>query len=185
MQRITVGQVNSPFSPSPSPCQPITRQSGNHADDLSPYLPLQLRVLTSDGIYTFPPPSSTIEDFQIEGDIYNGGPKAELRVLNETFWVRLVLLGDLGFSEGYMAGDVECDDLAALFRVSVDCYEVEMLPQRVDSGNHSYRQFSGSLHEALDLRRLVHDATALAWRPFAEHDLAIEWIDESSPKQLN
>jgi cyclopropane-fatty-acyl-phospholipid synthase len=29
-------------------------------------------------------------------------------------------MGDLGFSEAYMYGEVECDDLVALFRVSIE-----------------------------------------------------------------
>lgn len=77
----------------------------------------QLRVLTADNeVYTFPPPD--LNNPNEEGGEHF--PRAELRVLNDSFWIRLVLLGDLGFSEGYMWGDVECDDLAALFRVSPD-----------------------------------------------------------------
>ena len=41
----------------------------------------------------------------------------EIRVLKDTFWVRLCLMGDLGFAEAYMYGEVECDDLVALFKV--------------------------------------------------------------------
>jgi cyclopropane-fatty-acyl-phospholipid synthase len=67
----------------------------------------QLRVLTYSHIYTFPS-HPTEED---------NGPKAELRVVNDVFWVRLCAMGDLGFSEAYMYGDVECDDLVTLFRV--------------------------------------------------------------------
>jgi len=43
---------------------------------------------------------------------------AELRVVKDTFWVRICAMGDLGFAEAYMYGDVECDDLISLFRVS-------------------------------------------------------------------
>jgi cyclopropane-fatty-acyl-phospholipid synthase len=72
----------------------------------------QLRVLTPEHIYTVPAESPT------NGvDNEKQGPKAELRVVNDAFWVRLCSMGDLGFAEAYMYGDVECDDLVSLFRV--------------------------------------------------------------------
>ncbi|KAJ8506955.1 hypothetical protein ONZ45_g10624 [Pleurotus djamor] len=45
-----------------------------------------------------------------------GELRGELRVLNDVFWVRLCTMGDLGFSEAYMFGDVECDDLMPVFK---------------------------------------------------------------------
>ncbi|THU87213.1 cyclopropane-fatty-acyl-phospholipid synthase [Dendrothele bispora CBS 962.96] len=69
-----------------------------------------LRILTSSRIYTFPDHSTEEQT----------GYRAELRVLNDVFWVRLCSMGDLGFSEAYMYGDVECDDLVSLFRVFLD-----------------------------------------------------------------
>lgn len=44
--------------------------------------------------------------------------RAEIRVVNDAFWVRMLLLSDLGFSEAFMTGDIEVDDLDALFKVS-------------------------------------------------------------------
>ncbi|KAL0581175.1 hypothetical protein V5O48_000865 [Marasmius crinis-equi] len=70
----------------------------------------RLRVLTYTNIYTFP--DHHAEDSE--------GHKAELRVVNDTFWVRLCAMGDLGFSEAYMYGDVECDDLVSLFQIFLD-----------------------------------------------------------------
>ena len=73
----------------------------------------QLRVLTNSHDYTFPNPMEP-------GD---GSPnsrpdlKADIRVINDTFWVRLCSMSDLGFAEAYMYGDVECDDLVSLFEV--------------------------------------------------------------------
>ncbi|KAH8825250.1 CFS1-like protein [Flagelloscypha sp. PMI_526] len=65
----------------------------------------QLKVLTFSHIYVF-------------GDANDKtGPKAELRVTRGTFWIRLATMGDLGFSEAYMYGDVECDDLVSLFHM--------------------------------------------------------------------
>ncbi|KIY71193.1 CFS1-like protein [Cylindrobasidium torrendii FP15055 ss-10] len=68
------------------------------------------RVLTTRTIYNFP----------------SGGPAdpnartAELRVVNDAFWIRLCMMGDLGFAEAYMYGDVECDDLVSLFNIFLD-----------------------------------------------------------------
>lgn len=48
------------------------------------------------------------------------GVKAEIKVVNDSFWVRLCTMSDLGFAEAFMYGDVECDDLISLFQVSVN-----------------------------------------------------------------
>ncbi|EPQ54577.1 cyclopropane-fatty-acyl-phospholipid synthase [Gloeophyllum trabeum ATCC 11539] len=45
--------------------------------------------------------------------------KAELRVVNDVFWVRLCTMSDLGFAEAYMYGDVECDDLVSVFMMFI------------------------------------------------------------------
>ena len=70
-----------------------------------------LRVLTYTHIYNFPALSGSSED-----DPYPE-PRAELRVANDVFWIRLFTMSDLGFAEAYMYGDVECDDLVAVFEV--------------------------------------------------------------------
>lgn len=71
-----------------------------------------LRVLTPSHIYNFP--SLMDQD--------NEAPelKSELRVVNDVFWVRLCTMGDLGFAEAYMYGDVECDDLVSVFQVCIN-----------------------------------------------------------------
>ncbi|KAH7340623.1 CFS1-like protein [Rhizoctonia solani] len=67
-----------------------------------------LRVLTESHIYNFPALGSKgVQD----------GPSAELRVVKDSFWIRLVTMSDLGFAEAFMYGDVECDDLVALFKI--------------------------------------------------------------------
>ncbi|KAJ7134792.1 CFS1-like protein [Mycena epipterygia] len=71
----------------------------------------QLRVLTYSHIYSFPAPGSVVSESQT---------KAELRVANDAFWLRLCLMSDLGFAEAYMYGDVECDDLVSLFYIFLD-----------------------------------------------------------------
>ncbi|KAF7985573.1 hypothetical protein HWV62_3849 [Athelia sp. TMB] len=68
-----------------------------------------LRVLTFEHIYNFPAPSAAEDSAQ--------GVKSELRVVNDAFWIRLCAMGDLGFAEAYMYGDVECDDLVSIFQM--------------------------------------------------------------------
>ncbi|TFK23398.1 S-adenosyl-L-methionine-dependent methyltransferase [Coprinopsis marcescibilis] len=72
----------------------------------------KLTVRTDSRVYTFPDPE---DRDQLEHE--SSGPEAELRVVKDTFWIRLCLMGDLGFAEAYMYGEVQCDDLATLFRV--------------------------------------------------------------------
>ncbi|PPQ86315.1 hypothetical protein CVT25_005616 [Psilocybe cyanescens] len=79
----------------------------------------QLRVLTYSHIYTFPIPQP---DNGQDPSQPNMRPelKAELRIVNDTFWVRLCAMGDLGFAEAYMYGDVECDNLVTLFQIFLE-----------------------------------------------------------------
>ncbi|KIK57142.1 hypothetical protein GYMLUDRAFT_46375 [Collybiopsis luxurians FD-317 M1] len=72
----------------------------------------QLKVFTFSHIYTFP---AHQRDHHSEAE-----RRAELRVVNDVFWVRLCAMGDLGFAEAYMYGDVECDDLVSLFSIFLD-----------------------------------------------------------------
>lgn len=74
----------------------------------------QLRVFTYDHIYTFPAPGSKEEAENEMPEL-----KAELRVVNDVFWVRLCTMSDLGFAEAYMYGDVECDDLVSVFMMFI------------------------------------------------------------------
>lgn len=67
----------------------------------------KLRILTEQGVWEF-------------GDLVTrDAPCAELRVVNEAFWVRLLMSGDLGFAEAYMIGDVACPDLVAVFNMFI------------------------------------------------------------------
>ena len=65
----------------------------------------RLRILTDQGVYTVPP------------DAKDDAEGAEIRVIRDTFWLRLVTLGDLGFAEAYMSGDCEVSDLVQVFKV--------------------------------------------------------------------
>lgn len=66
----------------------------------------QLRIHTPNRTYVFPDSASPAK------------VQAEIRVVRPAFWLRLCLMSDLGFSEAYMFGDIECDDLIAVFTVS-------------------------------------------------------------------
>jgi cyclopropane-fatty-acyl-phospholipid synthase len=44
-------------------------------------------------------------------------PPVKIIVKRDSFWLRLFLFADMGFAEGYMLGDFQCNDLSAFFRV--------------------------------------------------------------------
>ncbi|WWD18050.1 hypothetical protein CI109_102497 [Kwoniella shandongensis] len=70
----------------------------------------RLRIFTPDQqVYTFPPG----KDEESEEET------AEIRVIRDAFWLRLVTLGDLGFAEAYMAGDCEVSDLVQVFKIFI------------------------------------------------------------------
>ncbi|OQO05674.1 hypothetical protein B0A48_09767 [Cryoendolithus antarcticus] len=46
-------------------------------------------------------------------------PHAELKVLNDLFWIRLLLFADMGFAESYMLGEVACPDITAFFKLFI------------------------------------------------------------------
>lgn len=46
-------------------------------------------------------------------------PGVELVVLDDAFWVRLLLFTDMGFAESYMLGEFECDDLTCFFQMFI------------------------------------------------------------------
>lgn len=77
----------------------------------------QIRILTADhGIYTFPSAQKR-EELGL-GEVAKD-QVADIRVINDTFWFRLVVLADIGFAEAYMAGDCEVSDLVQVFKVSL------------------------------------------------------------------
>ncbi|KAJ7638374.1 cyclopropane-fatty-acyl-phospholipid synthase [Roridomyces roridus] len=51
------------------------------------------------------------------GHTREGCNKVHLKVVNDNFWIRLVLSGDLGFSEAYMIGDIEVSDLKGAMKL--------------------------------------------------------------------
>ena len=77
----------------------------------------QIRILTADhGIYTFPSAQKREE----EGlPPVSPDQVVDVRVINDAFWFRLVVLADIGFAEAYMAGDCEVSDLVQVFKVGL------------------------------------------------------------------
>jgi cyclopropane-fatty-acyl-phospholipid synthase len=57
------------------------------------------------------------EDRETEAKKINNAPSAEIVVKRDTFWLRLFLYADVGFAEGYMLDDFECNDLTSFLRV--------------------------------------------------------------------
>lgn len=45
-------------------------------------------------------------------------PRVEIVIKRDSFWLRLLLFADIGFSEAYMLGDFHCQDLTSFFQVS-------------------------------------------------------------------
>ncbi|KAF9523902.1 cyclopropane-fatty-acyl-phospholipid synthase [Crepidotus variabilis] len=70
-----------------------------------------LTVQTKSQLYQFP-----------EENPLNTRPNltGHLNVKNDAFWVRLCLMSDLGFSEAFMYGDVECNDLMTVFEIFME-----------------------------------------------------------------
>ncbi|KAI0647931.1 cyclopropane-fatty-acyl-phospholipid synthase [Trametes meyenii] len=74
----------------------------------------------SNGTLTIHTPSQTYrfgQDADTSDEDAFKAPRAELTVRNPIFWLRLCAMGDLGFSEAYMYGEIECDDLVKVFLV--------------------------------------------------------------------
>ena len=60
---------------------------------------------------------SSSQNTLVESKDVNNLPKVEIVVKRDTFWLRLFLYADMGFGEGYMLNDFECNDLTAFFQV--------------------------------------------------------------------
>ncbi|KAG6005897.1 hypothetical protein E4U21_007531 [Claviceps maximensis] len=46
-------------------------------------------------------------------------PRVEIVVKRDSFWPRLLLFADIGFSEAYMLGDFHCEDLTSFFQLFI------------------------------------------------------------------
>lgn len=65
----------------------------------------------------------TISDAQgthYYGKFQKGCNDVHLKVINENFWLRILLSGDLGFSEAFMIGDIEVCDLRSCMNLWLD-----------------------------------------------------------------
>ncbi|KAI0785790.1 CFS1-like protein [Abortiporus biennis] len=69
----------------------------------------QIRIDTETRSYVFPEEILPTNKFP--------HVRAHIHVLRPSFWLRLALMSDLGFSEAYMFGDIDCEDLIAVFEI--------------------------------------------------------------------
>ncbi|WWC86135.1 uncharacterized protein L201_001006 [Kwoniella dendrophila CBS 6074] len=82
----------------------------------------KLTIITPQNeIHTFP--STSAESSNNRNDSDTGNEKSEqectIKVLKDSFWLRLVAQGDLGFAESYMMGECEVDDLVQVFKIFI------------------------------------------------------------------
>ncbi|WWC99574.1 hypothetical protein V866_006478 [Kwoniella sp. B9012] len=79
----------------------------------------KLTIITPQGeSHTFP----SAENRKNEGEeevVEGQKTEVTIKVLKDSFWLRLVAQGDLGFSESYMMGECEVDDLVGVFKISI------------------------------------------------------------------
>ena len=60
--------------------------------------------------------SGAVEERSVAKNVYDI-PSVTIVVKRDSFWLRLLLFADIGFAEGYMLDDFECNDLTSFFRV--------------------------------------------------------------------
>ncbi|KAG9219476.1 hypothetical protein CCMSSC00406_0005370 [Pleurotus cornucopiae] len=60
---------------------------------------------------------SDSEGVHCYGTRHKGCNDVYIKVVNDYFWTRLLLSGDLGFSEAYMIGDIQVDDLKGAMKL--------------------------------------------------------------------
>jgi cyclopropane-fatty-acyl-phospholipid synthase len=76
-----------------------------------------LHITDSDGTLTVCGSPRRVES-NSEKSVYNIS-HAELKVLNDLFWVRALVFADMGFAESYMLGEIECPDVTAFFKLFI------------------------------------------------------------------
>lgn len=54
------------------------------------------------------------------GERHDGCNDVHITVVNDDFWIRILMSGDLGFSEAYMAGNMEVDSLKSVMDLWLD-----------------------------------------------------------------
>ncbi|KZO99534.1 cyclopropane-fatty-acyl-phospholipid synthase [Calocera viscosa TUFC12733] len=81
----------------------------------------QLRIITPATIYNFPTEEAKgkvhLGANEVVGDASD--VHATITVRSDSFWLRVLTTSDLGFAEGYMIGEIDVDDLTALFMLFI------------------------------------------------------------------
>ncbi|TFK93103.1 cyclopropane-fatty-acyl-phospholipid synthase [Polyporus arcularius HHB13444] len=92
---------------------------------------------------------------------------AELTVRNPNFWLRLCAMGDLGFSEAYMYGEIDCEDLVKVFRVFL-----ANRSQLSSIDNSLFSRLAGSLPDVGLTARIVNTVTNARKNISAHYDIS-------------
>ncbi|KAF9221621.1 CFS1-like protein [Gyrodon lividus] len=117
-----------------------------------------LRMLTSSDVYHFPALTLNVPNSPNE-------PRAALRVVKDVFWIRLFTMGDLGFAEAYMYGEVECDDLVSLFKIF-------LLNRQNLSNMDSYASYLFSIPQKLTSWRFLNTLSNSRSNVSAHYDIS-------------
>ncbi|KAJ1983025.1 hypothetical protein H4R33_004923 [Dimargaris cristalligena] len=118
----------------------------------------QLEIVTDEGIHSFGSPSSNLKPVKI-------------RVLSDTFWVRLVLRSDLGFSEAYMKREIEVSDLVGFIKLFLNNRE------SLSDGSNQYAIVFNSL-DVLMHSRLANTINNAVNNISAHYDLGNDMFAE-------
>lgn len=77
-----------------------------------------LQIRDTDGTLTICGSPRRADSEAEKKDVYTI-PHSEIEVLNDLFWVRLLLFADMGFAESYMLGEFSCSDITAFFKLFI------------------------------------------------------------------
>ncbi|KAI0712318.1 cyclopropane-fatty-acyl-phospholipid synthase [Earliella scabrosa] len=94
-------------------------------------------------------------------------PVAELTVRNPNFWLRLCGMGDLGFAEAFMYGEVDCEDLVKVFLVFL-----ANRAQLSTIDNSIFARVMGNLPELGLTARIVNTVTNARKNISAHYDIS-------------
>ncbi|KAM5535007.1 hypothetical protein V8D89_011380 [Ganoderma adspersum] len=95
------------------------------------------------------------------------GPVAQLTVRNSNFWLRLCAMGDLGFSEAYMYGEIDCEDLVKVFLVFL-----ANRAQLSTIDNSLFTRIAGNLPELGLTARILNTVTNARKNISAHYDIS-------------
>ncbi|KAI8460116.1 cyclopropane-fatty-acyl-phospholipid synthase [Phakopsora pachyrhizi] len=128
----------------------------------------QLIITTRDQRYVLGDPSINRSHERLE---------AEIRVLNDSFWIRMFLSSDLGFAEAYMVRDIEVDNLNSLFKLFIlnrsNLSEMSMITSSIFSTINSIinSRFINSISNSISNISAHYDISNEMFRCFLSSDM--------------